>query len=97
MKRHAATRRPKASVLREELPVIPVGEAPARRPRPASRFPLWGVLALPGGAVFGSLLGIFVGALFGIPGIGAAVGAALGVGIGISLLAAAIVIVSGRD
>ena len=42
--------------------------APRREPDP---FPLWGVLALPGGAIFGALLGIFAGALFGIPGIGA--------------------------
>jgi hypothetical protein len=62
--------------------------------RPPDTFPLWGVLALPGGAIFGALIGIFVGALFGIPGIGAAIGAGLGVGIGLSLLAAAIVLVS---
>lgn len=62
--------------------------------RPRRDFPLWGVLALPGGAVFGTLIGIFVGALFGIPGIGAAIGAGLGTGIGLTLLAAAIVVVS---
>ena len=65
------------------------------RPPPAS-FPLWGVLALPGGLIFGSLSGIFVGALFGIPGIGAAIGAGLGVGIGMALLAAAIVLASAK-
>lgn len=60
------------------------------------RFPLWGALALPVGAVFGPLLGIFAGAQFGIPGIGAAIGGGLGVGIGLALLAAAIVIASTR-
>jgi len=64
------------------------------RPR---RFPLWGALALPVGAVFGPLVGIFGGALFGIPGIGAAIGAGLGIGIGLALLAAAIVVASSGD
>ena len=64
------------------------------KPAPANSFPLWGVLALPGGAIFGALIGIFVGALFGIPGIGVAIGAGLGVGIGLALLAAAIVLAS---
>lgn len=64
--------------------------------RPPSAFPLWGLLALPGGAVFGTLIGIFGGALFGIPGIGAAIGAGLGVGIGLALLAAAIVVASAK-
>lgn len=68
--------------------------APARQPRPPNRFPLWGVLAVPGGFVFGTLLGIFGGALFGVAGIGAAIGAGLGIGIGLTLLAAAIVIAS---
>lgn len=57
-------------------------------------FPLWGIVALPGGAVFGALFGIFVGALFGIPAIGVAIGAGLGVGVGLAVLAAAIVIAS---
>lgn len=72
------------------------GDAAVTRPRPepADGFPLWGVLALPGGAIFGALIGIFVGALFGIPGIGVAIGAGLGVGIGLALLAAAIVLAS---
>jgi len=61
---------------------------------PDNRFPLWGILALPGGTIFGALIGIFVGALFGIPGIGVAIGAGLGVGIGLALLAAAIVLAS---
>jgi len=69
-----------------------VRSRPAKPPEP--RFPLWGALALPGGAVFGALIGIFVGALFGIPGIGVAIGAGLGVGIGLALLAAAIVLAS---
>ncbi|HEX7080957.1 MAG TPA: hypothetical protein VF329_08090 [Gammaproteobacteria bacterium] len=64
--------------------------------RPPSRFPFWGVLAVPGGLVFGTLSGIFGGALFGIPGIGAAIGAGLGIGVGLTLLAAAIVIASAR-
>lgn len=65
---------------------------PPPRRRSSSRFPFWGILAVPGGLVFGALLGIFTGALFGIPGIGAAIGAGLGIGIGLALLAAAIVI-----
>ena len=63
-------------------------------PRPPSRFPFWGVIAVPGGLIFGALFGIVGGALFGIPGIGAAIGAGLGIGIGLALLAAAIVIAS---
>lgn len=61
---------------------------------PPRRFPFWGALALPVGAVFGPLIGVFGGALFGIPGIGAAIGAGLGIGIGLALLAAAIVVAS---
>jgi len=71
---------------------VSVRSRPAKPPE--NRFPLWGVLALPGGAIFGALIGIFVGALFGIPGIGVAIGAGLGVGIGLALLAAAIVLAS---
>jgi hypothetical protein len=59
-------------------------------------FPLWGVLALPAGALWGTVLGVFIGAFFGNAGIGAAIGAGLGVGIGMSLLAAAIVIASAK-
>lgn len=69
---------------------------PRRASPPSSQFPLWGVLAVPGGIVFGTLIGIFLGALFGIPGIGAAIGAGLGIGIGLALLAAAIVIQSAK-
>ncbi|MFO7287162.1 MAG: hypothetical protein LOD94_03605 [Gammaproteobacteria bacterium] len=67
---------------------------PDERPR---RFPLWGALALPVGFVFGPLVGIFTGALFGIPGIGGLIGAGLGVGVGLALLAAAIVVAAARD
>lgn len=70
--------------------------APRRAARPPSQFPLWGVLAVPGGLVFGTLIGIFAGALFGIPAIGAAIGAGLGIGIGLALLAAAIVITTAK-
>jgi hypothetical protein len=72
------------------------GRRPTRG-RPKEPFPLWGVIALPGGAVFGSLFGIFVGALFGVPAIGVAIGAGLGVGVGLAVLAAAIVIASADD
>lgn len=64
------------------------------RPPP---FPFWGLIALPGGAVFGTLLGVLVGAMFGIPGIGVAIGAGLGIGTGLAVLAAAIVVASGRQ
>lgn len=66
------------------------------KPRPPQRFPRWGALALPVGAVFGPLLGILAGAQFGVPGIGAAIGGGLGVGVGLVLLAAAIVMASTR-
>lgn len=71
----------------------------ARKPaikRPPGAFPLWGALALPAGALWGTLLGLVIGAFFGSAGIGAAIGAGLGVGIGLSLLAAAIVIASSK-
>jgi len=57
-------------------------------------FPLWGAVALPAGALWGTVLGIGIGYAFGNVFIGAAIGAALGIGIGLSLLAAAFVIVS---
>lgn len=60
-------------------------------------FPFWGVIALPGGALWGTVLGIFIGAYFGNIAIGAAIGAGLGVGVGLSLLAAAVVIASIRS
>lgn len=53
-------------------------------------------MAIPAGLLWGPLLGIGAGALFGNVLIGAAIGAALGVGIGLAVFAAAIVIASAR-
>ena len=61
-----------------------------------AEFPTWGALALPAGALWGTVLGVFVGVFFGNAAIGAAIGAGLGVGIGLTLLAAAIVIASAK-
>jgi len=72
-----------------------MAEDPRAR-RPPSAFPLWGALALPAAALWGTVLGLFVGVFFGNAAIGAAIGAGLGVGIGMALLAAAIVIASGK-
>lgn len=58
------------------------------------KFPLWGAIALPAGALWGVVIGIGIGFLSGNVFIGGAIGAALGIGIGLSLLAAAIVIAS---
>ena len=62
--------------------------------RERKRFPFWGAIALPAGALWGPLIGGGIGYLGGNVIIGAAIGAALGIGIGLSLLAAAIVIAS---
>jgi hypothetical protein len=67
-----------------------------RAPKPAGAFPRWGAIALPGCALWGTVLGLFVGAFFGNAAIGTAIGAGLGVGIGLALLAAAIVIASAK-
>lgn len=69
---------------------------PAPTGRPPSAFPLWGTIALPGCALWGTALGLLAGAFFGNAAIGAAIGAGLGIGIGLALLAAAIVIASAR-
>jgi hypothetical protein len=57
-------------------------------------FPLWGSLAIPAGALWGTMLGLLAGFLFGNIAIGAAIGAGLGVGIGLVLFAAAVVVAS---
>lgn len=66
------------------------------RKKAPSPFPLWGLLALPGGLLWGVSLGLGAGMLFGNPWIGAAIGAGLGCGVGLCLFAAAIVIASSR-
>lgn len=58
------------------------------------KFPFWGAIALPAGALWGPIIGGAIGYAFGNVWIGAAIGAALGIGVGLSLLAAAIVIAS---
>jgi len=63
---------------------------------PAKGFPFWGTIAIPGGLLWGTLLGATAGLLFGNLLIGALIGAGLGIGIGLTLFAAAIVIASGR-
>ena len=64
--------------------------------RPQSQFPFWGVIAIPAGALWGPVIGGFIGYLSGNVLIGAAIGAGLGIGIGVSLFAAAIVVASSR-
>jgi hypothetical protein len=59
-------------------------------------FPFWGTLAIPGGLLWGTLLGATAGLLLGNLLIGALIGAGLGLGVGLTLFAAAIVIASGR-
>ena len=66
-------------------------KAPEARP-----FPLWGTIAIPGGLLWGTLLGAASGMLLGNLLIGALIGAGLGIGIGLTLFAAAIVIASGK-
>jgi hypothetical protein len=61
---------------------------PEDRPR---GIPLWGGLAVPACALWGTLLGVLAGFAFGNMMIGGAIGAGLGVGVGIIVLAAAIV------
>jgi hypothetical protein len=46
------------------------------------------VFSLPLSLSGGVILGVFIGALFGRPGIGVAIGAAVGVGVGVGLSAA---------
>ena len=64
-----------------------------RRP---SRFPFWGAIAIPAGALWGPVVGSGIGWLCGNVLIGAAIGAGIGIGVGLSLFAAAVVIASSR-
>ena len=68
----------------------------SKKTREAKGFPFWGTLAIPGGLLWGTLLGAAAGLLFGNLLIGALIGAGLGLGVGLTLFAAAIVIASGR-
>jgi hypothetical protein len=63
---------------------------------PDRAFPFWGTIAIPAGLLWGTVLGVGAGLLFGNLLIGALIGAGLGVGIGFTLFAAAIVIASGK-
>ena len=63
---------------------------------PPPAFPFWGAIAIPGGLLWGTLLGVGAGLLFGNLLIGALIGAALGIGVGLTLFAAAIVMASGK-
>ena len=65
-----------------------------RPPKRPSAFPAWGVVVLPGCALWGTLIGVLLGWLFGNSAIGAAIGAGIGVGVGFALFAAAVVIAS---
>lgn len=71
----------------------PANGAPPRRPEV---FPLWGVLAIPGGVLWGTALGALAGMLFGNVVIGTMIGAGLGLGIGLTLFAAAVVVASAK-
>ena len=68
----------------------------ARR-RESGKFPAWGVLALPGGLLWGALLGLFAGAFFGNAAVGVAVGAGVGLGAGLCTFAAAVVVASAKE
>jgi len=59
-------------------------------------FPLWGSLAIPAGALWGTVLGVLVGLAFGNWLIGGMIGAGLGIGIGLTVFAAAVVIASAK-
>lgn len=65
-------------------------------PRRPEIFPLWGMLAIPGGVLWGTALGALTGILFGNIVIGTMIGAGLGLGIGLTLFAAAIVVASAK-
>lgn len=62
----------------------------------ASPFPFWGTIALPACTLWGILLGVGAGYVFGNMMIGAAIGAALGISIGLGLFAAAFVIAASK-
>ncbi len=69
------------------------------KPRADSRpetFPTWGAIALPAGALWGTVIGLGLGAWLGDWAVGAAIGAALGIGVGLALFAAAVVVASSR-
>ena len=68
-------------------------DAPPRRPE---IFPLWGMLAIPGGVLWGTALGALAGIVFGNIVIGTMIGAGLGLGIGLTLFAAAVVVASAK-
>lgn len=69
---------------------------PSTPPHRPEIFPLWGVLAIPGGVLWGTALGALAGMLFGNIVIGTMIGAGLGLGIGLTLFAAAIVVASAK-
>ena len=59
-----------------------------------SRFPFWGAIAIPAGALWGTALGATIGWILGSVIIGAAIGAGIGIGVGLCLFSAAIVVAS---
>lgn len=59
-----------------------------------SRFPFWGAIAIPAGALWGTALGAVVGWFLGDVIIGAAIGAGIGIGVGLCLFSAAVVVAS---
>ena len=77
-----------------------MADAPKRAdgapPRQPELFPWWGVLAIPGGVLWGTALGALAGIVFGNIVIGTMIGAGLGLGIGLTLFAAAIVVASAK-
>jgi hypothetical protein len=58
------------------------------------RFPFWGAIAIPAGALWGPAVGGTIGFFFDNVWIGAAIGAGIGVGVGLCLFSAAIVVAS---
>lgn len=65
--------------------------------REPGRFPFWGAIAIPAGALWGPVVGGIAGYFAGNIFIGAAIGAGIGIGVGLCLFAAAIVIVSSDE
>lgn len=59
-----------------------------------SRFPFWGAIAIPAGALWGTALGAIIGWILGNVIIGAAIGAGIGIGVGLCLFSAAVVVAS---
>ena len=62
-----------------------------KRPNDRPGLPLWGGLAVPACALWGTVFGAVTGLAFGNVIIGGAIGAGLGVGIGVIVFAAALV------